>query len=89
MLAYNLACVYALAAGAIAADTAVGAEEKSRLVDQDVTLAIDWLGKSRSDYLNTRQAVQHMKQDTDLDSLRSRPEFKRLLAELEKGVASQ
>jgi tetratricopeptide (TPR) repeat protein len=87
-LAYSLACVYALAA-AIVADTTVGTEEKSQLVDQYVTQAIDWLGKSRSGYLNNRKAVQHMKQDTDLDSLRSRPEFKRFLAELEKNLSSK
>jgi tetratricopeptide (TPR) repeat protein len=86
VLAYNLACVYALAAAAVAADPALGMEEKSKLVDQHVTQAIDWLSKSRSGYLNSRQSIQHMKQDTDLDSLRSRPEFKRFLAELEKSV---
>jgi tetratricopeptide (TPR) repeat protein len=88
MLAYNLACVYARATAAIAADPAIGKQEKSRLVDQYVTQAIDWLSKSRAGYLKSRRSIQYLKEDPDLDSLRSRPEFKRFLAELEKKVSS-
>ena len=83
-LAYNLACVYALAAAAAAADEKVPTQVRSQSVEKFSGHAMELLRKSREGYLNSPGAIQHMKKDTDLDSLRSRQDFKDFVAELEK-----
>ena len=77
---YNAACFRAVTAGVQA--KAPGADT-ARLAQEDADRAMQWL----------HQAVQagfkdaaHMKKDTDLDPLREREDFKKLIAELEKGA---
>jgi hypothetical protein len=65
---YNLACVFA--------QMVHNADDKVKQAD----LAMDWL--KRAVDLGFKN-VEHMKKDSDLDSLREREDFKKLLAELE------
>ncbi len=49
-------------------------------------MAIDWLKQAvAAGYKD----VEHMKKDTDLDPLREREDFKKLIAELEAKVAAE
>ena len=66
---YDFACVYAVASGKIAG-------KKQEHADRAMELLRKAVGAGYKD-------AAHMKRDTDLDSLRERPDFKKLLAELE------
>src|SRR5262249_10253256 len=83
-MAYNLACVYALAAAAAAGDEKVPAQARNQSIERYSGHAVELLRKSRDGYLNLPATIQHMKKDTDLDFLRSRQDFKDFVAELEK-----
>jgi len=66
---YNFACVYALASGSVVL-------EKQQYADRAMVL----LGQCKdSQFMNAR----HVTQDTDLDPLRDRDDFKKLIAELD------
>ena len=67
---YNFACVYALASGKITNKKAEYANRAMELLSKVV----------KAGYKDTA----HMKKDTDLDPLRGREDFKKLIAELEK-----
>jgi hypothetical protein len=67
---YDFACVYSIAGGKVA-------DRKQSYADK----AVELLQKAvKAGY---RDAA-HMKKDTDLDSLRDRSDFKKLIADLEK-----
>ena len=67
---YDFACVYAVASGKIA-------DKKQEYADR----AMELLQKAvKAGYKD----AAHMKKDTDLDPLRDREDFKKLMAELEK-----
>ena len=54
--------------------------------DADADRAIAWLRKAiAAGYTN----VDHMKTDRDLDALRDRADFKKLLADLQAGKATE
>ena len=77
---YNAACFRALTAAVQAKNPAADA---ARLAKDDADRAMQWLQKAvQAGYKN----AAHMKKDTDLDPLREREDFKKLLAELEKGA---
>ncbi len=65
---YNIACVHAL----------MIAKADDR--DKEADLAIDWLKQAVAAGFKN---AAHMKKDTDLDPLRAREDFKKLIAELE------
>ena len=69
---YDFACIYAVASGKIA-------DKKQEYADR----AMELLKKAVK--LGYKDAA-HLKTDTDLDPLREREDFKKLLAELEKGA---
>jgi hypothetical protein len=72
---YNAACIYGLAAAA-----AREAGEREAYAAQALTL----LRRAQAaGYFKERKRVEHMNQDTDLDALRSRDDFKRFIAEVE------
>jgi cytochrome c5 len=71
---YDFACVYAVASGNPGAP---GADKKQEYADR----AIELLQKAvKAGYKD----AAHMAKDTDLDALREREDFKKLMAELEK-----
>ncbi len=49
---------------------------------RDAELATGWLTKAVAAGYNTRRHLAHMTRGSDLDALRERPDFRRLLAEL-------
>ena len=72
---YDFACVYAVASGKIA-------DKKQEYADR----AMELLHKAvKAGYKD----AAHMKKDTDLDPLRDREDFKKLIAELEKKAEKQ
>jgi hypothetical protein len=70
---YNAACFRAVTAAVQA--KAPGADA-ARLAKEDADRAMDWLTKSVTAGYND---AAHMKKDTDLDALREREDFKKLL----------
>ena len=75
---YNAACFRAVAA---AAQAEKKGEESARLAKEDADKAMAWLQKAvAAGYTD----AAHMKKDADLDFLRDREDFQKLLAELDK-----
>jgi tetratricopeptide (TPR) repeat protein len=77
---YDVACVYAVSAGA-AKDAAQADAYAGR--------AIELLRQTAaSGFFSDKARREHLRQDPDLHALRSRPAFQQLLKELESGVAN-
>ena len=77
---YNAACFRAVTAGVQAKTPGADA---ARLAKDDADRAMQWLHKAvQAGYKD----AAHMKKDTDLDPLRDREDFKKLMAALEKGA---
>jgi serine/threonine protein kinase len=75
---YNAACFRAVTASVQAN---IPGTDAIRLAKEDADKAMQWLHKAvQAGYKD----VDHMKKDTDLDPLREREDFKKLIAELEK-----
>jgi predicted Zn-dependent protease len=71
---YRLACVYALAAGA--------AKDSKNLSDEYAAEAMRLLNAAGDrKYFNSLKQQTMLAEDADLDALRNRPEFKKLLSE--------
>jgi tetratricopeptide (TPR) repeat protein len=75
---YNAACAYALCAGAAkqAKSPVTGAAGSGKLAEEAMALLKQAVAKGF-------EKVAHMKQDKDLDSLRDREDFKKMIAGLE------
>jgi tetratricopeptide (TPR) repeat protein len=74
-LIYNAACVYALSSARI---------QDATLSDQYAARAVALLREAREKgYFNTPAGVEHLKKDADLEPLRGRADYQKLLAELE------
>jgi hypothetical protein len=83
LIFYDAACAYALASEAAAKDTSVPETDRRVLAQRHAARSVELL----------RQAVavgyddaEHMKRDTDLDSLRARADFQELLRQLAEKV---
>jgi serine/threonine protein kinase/Flp pilus assembly protein TadD len=77
---YDAACYRAVCAAVLPQDPKTPAGDAARLGKEQADLAMAWLGKAvAAGFVDTG----HMKQDADLDALREREDFKKLLAELE------
>src|SRR5262245_25710308 len=74
---YDLACACSLAAGAAKADTALAEKYAARAV------ALLVRAKQANFFADQRQ-VAHLEQDSDIDPLRQRTDYKAFLAELKK-----
>jgi tetratricopeptide (TPR) repeat protein len=77
---YDAACIRALCASAIAEDPKTPSAEAARLAGEQADLAMAWLHKAAA--AGYRDAG-HIKRDRDVDALREREDFKKLIAELE------
>lgn len=85
---YNLACVYSLASVSIREETALTVDDRKQLAEQYAARAVQLLINAQSvGYFNDPAKLAKFKKDRDLDSLRSRPDFQKLQASLEKPVA--
>jgi tetratricopeptide (TPR) repeat protein/tRNA A-37 threonylcarbamoyl transferase component Bud32 len=78
---YDAACVYALASGAVHKDAKLAAAEREQLAEPYADRAIELLRQAAA---KGYQDVAQLKRDKDLDALRARPGFQKLLADLEK-----
>jgi tetratricopeptide (TPR) repeat protein len=84
---YDQACGYALASVAAARDEKLPSAERDRLAEEYVGRALEMLGKATTaGSFQHRGRVEHLKKDDDLESLRSRPDFRKLLRELEENA---
>jgi len=77
---YNAACFRAVTAGVIRAGNQ--SEDAAKKAAAEAERAMDWLKQAVVAGFND---VAHMKQDTDLEALRDRDDFRKLLEELEGG----
>jgi tetratricopeptide (TPR) repeat protein len=80
---YNLACVYARAAAAAGKDEKLPAAERSRFQDRYATQAVDSLRQAVARGFRNLPGLQN---DPDLEAVRGRPEFQKLVQELEEKV---
>jgi tetratricopeptide (TPR) repeat protein len=77
---YDAACFRGVTAAVILEDANTEAADAARLAREQGDLAMDWLHKAVAAGFTD---VDHLQQDSDLDALREREDFKKLLAELE------
>jgi hypothetical protein len=76
---YDAACNRAVTAGVLrAGDRTPDARRQS---DAEADTAMSWLAKAIGAGYNTPRRLAHMTRDSDLDALRDRADFRRLLAE--------
>jgi serine/threonine protein kinase/tetratricopeptide (TPR) repeat protein len=83
---YDAACNRAICAAVIREDHKTPSADAARLAREQADLAMAWLHKAvAAGYKD----AEHIKEDTDLDALRQREDFKTLLAELTKRQATE
>jgi tetratricopeptide (TPR) repeat protein len=81
---FNAACVYSLASAAVHSDPKVPPAEGNKLAEHYAGRALDLLGQARAaGFFNVPGYLQYLKTEKDLDPIRPRDDFKKLLAELE------
>jgi serine/threonine protein kinase/Flp pilus assembly protein TadD len=81
---YTFAYVYSLCSSAAAKDGRLPPAERERLADKYGGRAVELLRKAQNaGYFQDPGRLAHMKEDEDLDAIRSRPDFQRLLIDLE------
>src|SRR5207237_474918 len=86
---YDLACLYALSSAVAGQDARLPPAEREKLVDYYAACTLELLAQAQTkDYFKNRAVVEHLKKDRDLDSLRSRGDFKKFVANLEKQLRS-
>jgi hypothetical protein len=78
---YNAACAYAVCSAAARQDTGLGEGDRHRLNERYAARAVELL---REAVAERYQGAAHMKEDRDLDPLRDRDDFKKLIQELDR-----
>jgi tetratricopeptide (TPR) repeat protein len=79
---YNVACFYALASAAARRDAALPAEQRERLAQTYAGQALDWLRRcGESGFWNDPGNRDHARVDPDLQPIRDRDEFARILGD--------
>jgi hypothetical protein len=82
---FDLACVCALSAAAATREDKLTAGDRDRLAARYSARAVALLGDARkAGFFKDVISVAHMKKDADLEPLRAREDFRKLLAELEQ-----
>lgn len=80
---YNLACTYAQASAAVAKDQAVPGKERQNLTERYAAKSFELLQTlQRSGFFKDSSTVAALKNDEDLESIRSSAGFKQLLADI-------
>jgi tetratricopeptide (TPR) repeat protein len=77
---YGAACFRAITAAVFRSKSSLADGARQASIEADKAMA--WLSKAVAAGYDTPQQVAHMTQDPDLDSLRDRDDFRRLMAEL-------
>jgi hypothetical protein len=80
---YNAACVFSLASAAVRKDEKILAEEQAKLGREYADRAMELLRRAVAKGYGQPADLKHMKTDTDLDALRQREDFQKLLKDLE------
>jgi hypothetical protein len=84
---YDLARIASLASAAVGKDAKLPPADQSKLAEQHVVRAVQLLRRAKdAGHFQDAAEIATLKKDTDLDPLRSRADFKKLLAELEAPV---
>jgi hypothetical protein len=82
---YNLACALAISVSAAQQDKRLRLTASEARAEQYAKGALTWLRKSRdAGFFRIPGNIEQLRKDADLDSLRTREDFKQFLAELEK-----
>jgi hypothetical protein len=80
-----VACIYSLSAAAAGKDGKLSPAERSQRPEQYAVRAVKYLQQAATaGYFKNAATIEHMEKDTDLDPLRTRPDYQNLLADLEK-----
>jgi len=80
---YNAACGFALCSDAVCSESGEPSDEERAQADRYAARAIQLLGQCRqAGYFETPEKVDWAQKDSDLDSLRKRPEFQALIQSL-------
>jgi tetratricopeptide (TPR) repeat protein len=80
---YGAACVYAVCSLAVGQDAELPSTERSSLAERYAVHAVELLTKARADgYFQVSAKIKHMNSDPDLEPLRAREDFKKLVKEL-------
>ena len=86
---YNLACTFAVASAAARRDEKLSVSERNQRGDQYAVQAVSVLDRARAaGFFNVRAPVEWMKKDKDLDALRERADYKKLLTDVEAQTKS-
>src|SRR5207248_781667 len=79
---YNLACLHSLCAKAIEHDEQLPSAERGVLAESEALRAVDLLDKlGHAGYFRNPGRLRALNQDHDLDPLRNRQDFRRLIEE--------
>jgi hypothetical protein len=82
---YNLACLSALSSAAVGKDASLPQADRDQLAERHAAQAVERLGQAQAaGFFKDPAKIEHLKKDADLDPLRSRDDFKKLLKELEE-----
>lgn len=85
---YNLACVYSAGSATTRKDTALTPGDRQLLAEKYAARAIDLLVHSQAlGYFAQPDKLDRLKTDKELDPVRSRPAFRKLLSDLQKAPA--
>jgi serine/threonine protein kinase len=77
---YNLGCLYARCAKSVQADASVSPDQRSRLVEDHIKNALDWLRSAREAGLfNEKSTRDHAKKDEDLAILAEIADFRQII----------
>jgi serine/threonine-protein kinase len=81
--AYGIACVEARASAGAHVDVALPARERDARAESFAASAVRWLDQARgAGFFRDHPAIDQMRAETDLDSLRSRSDFQLLVMDL-------
>ncbi|HEV3256485.1 MAG TPA: protein kinase [Gemmataceae bacterium] len=82
---YNLANVYALASATTRRDTDLSTDDRNQLAEHYAARCVELLEKADTiGFFGNRANLDRLAKDRDLDPVRSREDFKRLLKEVQK-----
>jgi hypothetical protein len=83
-LLYDAACAFSLASSAAAHDTQLGDLERTKLAEKHAARAVEVLRRAQqAGFFKQPGEVQHMRNDTDLDALRTRDDYKKFQSDVE------
>lgn len=86
---YQLACIFSLSSAVVHSDTGLPRADREKLTREYTTRALELLARAQAaGYFQSPAALETMKKDEDLDPLRGRDDFRKLLKEWERETAS-